>query len=84
MHTTSSKAAVDRHYDLIIIGTGSGNSIPGPGFEDRSIAIIEEATFGGTCLNAGCIPSKMYVTPPTPRCRPPGPHGWASTPRSTP
>ncbi|QSZ48744.1 mycothione reductase [Arthrobacter sp. D5-1] len=61
MHTTSSKAAVDRHYDLIIIGTGSGNSIPGPGFEDRSIAIIEEATFGGTCLNAGCIPSKMYV-----------------------
>ncbi|MET3903013.1 mycothione reductase [Paenarthrobacter sp. 4246] len=61
MHTTASKAAVDRHYDLVIIGTGSGNSIPGPGFEDRSIAIIEEASFGGTCLNAGCIPSKMYV-----------------------
>ncbi|MGO4146376.1 mycothione reductase [Paenarthrobacter sp. YAF11_1] len=61
MHTTATKAAVDRHYDLVIIGTGSGNSIPGPGFEDRSIAIIEEASFGGTCLNAGCIPSKMYV-----------------------
>lgn len=61
MHTTASKTAVDRHYDLVIIGTGSGNSIPGPGFEDRSIAIIEEASFGGTCLNAGCIPSKMYV-----------------------
>ena len=61
MHTAASKTAVDRHYDLVIIGTGSGNSIPGPEFEDQSIAIIEEGTFGGTCLNVGCIPSKMYV-----------------------
>ncbi|MCF3138747.1 mycothione reductase [Paenarthrobacter sp. AR 02] len=61
MDTAASDIAVDRHYDLIIIGTGSGNSIPGPEFEDRSIAIIEEGTFGGTCLNVGCIPSKMYV-----------------------
>lgn len=61
MHTNASKAAVDRHYDLIIIGTGSGNSIPGPEFDDRSIAIVEDGTFGGTCLNVGCIPSKMYV-----------------------
>lgn len=49
------------HYDLIIIGTGSGNSIPGPEFEGQSIALIEEGTFGGTCLNVGCIPTKMYV-----------------------
>ncbi|MCT9868279.1 mycothione reductase [Paenarthrobacter aurescens] len=61
MHTTANKTTVDRHYDLVVIGTGSGNSIPGPEFEDRSIAIIEKASFGGTCLNAGCIPSKMYV-----------------------
>ncbi|MFJ6535085.1 mycothione reductase [Paenarthrobacter sp. NPDC091711] len=61
MHTTANKTIVDRHYDLVIIGTGSGNSIPGPEFEDQSIAIIEKASFGGTCLNAGCIPSKMYV-----------------------
>lgn len=61
MDTAANDIAVDRHYDLIIIGTGSGNSIPGPEFEDRSIAIIEEGTFGGTCLNVGCIPSKMYV-----------------------
>ncbi len=54
-------ATVDAHYDLIIIGTGSGNSIPGPEFEDKSIAIIEKGTFGGTCLNVGCIPTKMYV-----------------------
>lgn len=53
--------AVDHHYDLVIIGTGSGNSIPGPEFDELSIAIIEEGTFGGTCLNVGCIPTKMLV-----------------------
>ncbi|MGQ3381902.1 mycothione reductase [Glutamicibacter sp. TV12E] len=53
--------AVDKHYDLIILGTGSGNSIPGPEFDDKSIAIIEKGAFGGTCLNVGCIPTKMYV-----------------------
>ena len=50
-----------KHYDLIIIGTGSGNSIPGPEFDDQSIAIVEKGTFGGTCLNVGCIPTKMFV-----------------------
>lgn len=61
MEAAAANKAADQHYDLVIIGTGSGNSIPGPGFEDLRIAIIEEASFGGTCLNAGCIPSKMYV-----------------------
>ena len=28
---------------------------------DKRIAIIEAGTFGGTCLNVGCIPTKMYV-----------------------
>jgi mycothione reductase len=51
------------HFDLAIIGSGSGNSIIGPEFDDWQIAIIEESTFGGTCLNVGCIPTKMYVYP---------------------
>lgn len=50
-----------KHYDLIIVGTGSGNSIPGPEFDDKSIAIVEKGVFGGTCLNVGCIPTKMFV-----------------------
>ncbi|KUM30271.1 mycothione reductase [Arthrobacter sp. EpRS66] len=58
---TSTAVSVNKHYDLIILGTGSGNSIPGPEFDDKSIAIIEKGTFGGTCLNVGCIPTKMYV-----------------------
>lgn len=49
------------HFDLIIVGTGSGNSIPGDEFDGLRIAIVEEGRFGGTCLNAGCIPTKMFV-----------------------
>lgn len=52
---------MSRHFDLMIIGTGSGNMIPGPEFDDRQIALVERGTFGGTCLNVGCIPSKMFV-----------------------
>ena len=49
-------------FDLIVIGSGSGNSIP-EFLADWKIAIIERGTFGGTCLNVGCIPSKMFVLP---------------------
>ena len=45
-----------RHFDLVIIGTGSGNSIPNDAMADWDIAILEKGTFGGTCLNVGCIP----------------------------
>jgi len=49
------------HYDLIILGTGSGNSIINSDFDGWKIAIVEKGVFGGTCLNRGCIPSKMFV-----------------------
>jgi mycothione reductase len=52
-----------QHFDLVIIGTGSGNSIPSPELEHLSIAIVEDNLFGGTCLNVGCIPTKMFVHP---------------------
>ncbi len=49
-------------FDLIIVGSGSGNSIP-EFLGDWRIAIVERDVFGGTCLNRGCIPSKMFVYP---------------------
>ncbi|MBB2890725.1 mycothione reductase [Flexivirga oryzae] len=49
------------HFDLAIIGTGSGNSLVTPDFDDKRVAVIEEGLFGGTCLNVGCIPTKMFV-----------------------
>jgi len=51
------------HYDLVIIGAGSGNMIAGREFASLDVATIEERLFGGTCLNVGCIPTKMYVYP---------------------
>ncbi|NLG47084.1 mycothione reductase [Gordonia sp. (in: high G+C Gram-positive bacteria)] len=50
-----------QQVDLAIIGSGSGNSIPDERFESTTIAIFEEGVYGGTCLNVGCIPTKMFV-----------------------
>ncbi len=50
-------------YDLIIVGAGSGNMIPVPEMENWRLAIVEPDKFGGTCLNRGCIPSKMLLYP---------------------
>ena len=52
-----------RHHDLIVIGSGSGNSFLDARFEDLDVALVEHGTFGGTCLNVGCIPTKMLVHP---------------------
>ena len=51
------------HFDLCIVGTGSGNSIVDDRFDHLSVALVEMGVFGGTCLNVGCIPSKMLVHP---------------------
>lgn len=49
------------HYDLTIIGTGSGNSVLDHRYDGLKVAICEQGMFGGTCLNVGCIPTKMFV-----------------------
>jgi len=51
------------HFDLAIVGTGSGNSILDDRFGNWKVAIVERDVFGGTCLNRGCIPTKMLVVP---------------------
>jgi mycothione reductase len=48
-------------YDLVIVGAGSGNMLPAEEFAGWRIAVVESDRFGGTCLNRGCIPSKMLV-----------------------
>ena len=53
-----------QHFDLVIIGSGSGNSIVDERFDDWNVALIDRTDpFGGTCLNKGCIPTKMFVLP---------------------
>lgn len=53
-----------KHYDVIIIGTGAANIVADAALlsPNTSIAIIERGRFGGTCLNRGCIPTKLMVT----------------------
>jgi mycothione reductase len=50
-----------RHHDLAVLGAGSGSSIIDSRFDDLDVAVVEQGRFGGTCLNVGCIPTKMYV-----------------------
>ncbi|MFH8987963.1 mycothione reductase [Streptomyces sp. NPDC017940] len=48
-----------RHHDLLVLGVGSGNVLIDDRFSHLDVAVLAEGPFGGTCLNAGCIPSKM-------------------------
>ncbi len=49
-------------FDLIVIGSGSGLEVSAAAAErGMKVAVIEDGPFGGTCLNRGCIPSKMLV-----------------------
>lgn len=50
-----------RHHDVVVIGAGSGNMVVGDAFAALDVAVVEERRFGGTCLNFGCIPSKMLA-----------------------
>ena len=54
---------MNRNYDAIVIGAGQA----GPSLTARfagagkSVAIVERNLFGGTCVNAGCTPTKTLI-----------------------
>lgn len=51
-------------YDVIVIGSGGGGKITSPAARlGLKVACIEKSALGGTCLNRGCIPSKMLIHP---------------------
>ena len=51
-----------KSFDLMVIGSGSGLEISSEAAErELSVAVVENGPFGGTCLNRGCIPSKMLI-----------------------
>ncbi|ULG76080.1 dihydrolipoyl dehydrogenase [Leptospira interrogans] len=53
-----------KEYDIIVIGTGGGTKLVTPPSKiGYKIAVIEKENPGGTCLNRGCIPSKMLIYP---------------------
>ncbi|MBP9854654.1 MAG: dihydrolipoyl dehydrogenase [Candidatus Omnitrophica bacterium] len=53
-----------KNYDVIVIGSGGGSKITSPAARlGLKVAVIEKDQLGGTCLNRGCIPSKMLIHP---------------------
>ena len=49
-------------FDLIVIGSGSGLDVANAVFHHGlRVAIVEKDRMGGTCLNRGCIPSKLLI-----------------------
>jgi dihydrolipoamide dehydrogenase len=53
-----------KKFDIITIGSGGGAKISSPAASmGLKVAVIEKDRLGGTCLNRGCIPSKMLIHP---------------------
>ena len=53
-----------KRFDVITIGSGGGAKISSPAASmGLKVAVIEKDRLGGTCLNRGCIPSKMLIHP---------------------
>ncbi|MEH6633922.1 MAG: glutathione-disulfide reductase [Halioglobus sp.] len=53
----------DYDYDLLVIGAGSGGvraARMASSFGAR-VAVAEDRYMGGTCVNVGCVPKKLYV-----------------------
>src|SRR6266567_2744419 len=51
-------------YDLVVIGSGPGGYVCAIRAAQlgMKVAVVEkDKTFGGTCLNVGCIPSKALL-----------------------
>lgn len=51
-------------FDVLVIGSGSGMIVASNAVASGlKIALVESGPMGGTCLNRGCIPSKMLIYP---------------------
>ncbi len=51
-----------KEFDAIVVGAGSGLDIAsGYASHGKQVAVVEPGPLGGTCLNRGCIPSKMLI-----------------------
>ena len=51
-----------KEFDLIVIGAGSGLDVAAAAVNrGLNVAVVDDGPLGGTCLNRGCIPSKMLL-----------------------
>jgi mycothione reductase len=53
-----------KKFDLIVIGSGAGMNVASNAVaHGMNVAVIDRGPLGGTCLNRGCIPSKVMLYP---------------------
>jgi dihydrolipoamide dehydrogenase len=53
-----------KEFDLIVIGSGAGmNVVANAVAQGMKVALVDNGPLGGTCLNRGCIPSKVMLYP---------------------
>lgn len=54
---------MSKHFDIAVLGAGPGGYVAAlkAAQMGASVAIVEQGPLGGTCLNAGCIPSKALL-----------------------
>jgi len=51
-------------FDIIVVGSGSGMLVASAAVDQGfRVALIEHGKMGGTCINVGCVPSKMLIYP---------------------
>ena len=50
-------------YDLFVIGAGSGGvrAARMAASKGKKVAVAEDRYLGGTCVNVGCVPKKLFV-----------------------
>ena len=61
MHSLEQSTKLQK-FDLIVIGSGSGLDVANAAYQrGLKVAVIEKDRMGGTCLNRGCIPSKLLI-----------------------
>ena len=51
-------------FDVLVIGSGSGMIVASTAVDQGfKTALVDSGPMGGTCLNRGCVPSKMLIYP---------------------
>jgi dihydrolipoamide dehydrogenase len=51
-------------FDVLVIGSGSGMIVASAAVDHGfKTAVVDSGPIGGTCLNRGCVPSKMLIYP---------------------
>ncbi len=51
-----------KRFDVLVLGSGAGANVAADAYErGMTVAVVDNDRFGGTCLNRGCIPTKILT-----------------------